>query len=562
MRLNLLKIFFIIVTLLYQSTAYSKSTDNNEFNHKYLSNYLSALLSYDKHNNELALEYFNSSKNLLNKHDKFLKKYVFSLVSDGQISKAIKHIQYSKNKNNSSFFEANLLLVLDSFNKKNFAKTSKLLTNLKAFQQYDTYEIIIYETLKSYNKLFLDGIIESPNQNFGKLSLITTAFQNCYLTSNKTNSHFINLINSAEGDYSRYLFFYLTKLIENKDYDSAIQIALTIDPLTGNLLIAQTKKWIDQSNFKKFKKYFSCKQESDILAEFFFLISNLYSSQGEYEKSNFFLNISNYLNPKFYFNLSLLAEDYFVNSNFDLAKKVLEKFDEKDEIYNWYKIKKKTQIIAKQQNENQSLKFVEKKFLEFKNPSTRIIFDMANIYKNYKKYEKAIEYYSIVLSQIDENSEAYADILYRRGSSYERLGQYQKSDSDLLLSLEIIPKDPYVINYLAYSWLERNYKIKEAIQMLERAYEQKKNDPYIIDSIGWGYHLNGDYAKAEKYLKQAIQLMPNDPIVNDHYGDILWKLDRKLQARYFWESVLNFKTTEDDMKKSILKKLLKGPKET
>ena len=562
MRLNLLKIFFIIVTLLYQSTAYSKATDNNEFNHKYLSSYLSALLSYDNQNNDLALKYFNSSKNLLNEHDQFLKKYVFSLVADGQISKAIKYIQYSKNKNNSNFFEVKLLLVLDSLNKKNFVKTSKLLTNLKAFQQNDTYEFIIYETLKSYNKLFLDGIIESPNQNFGKISLITTAFQNCYLNSNKTNSHFINLINSAEGDYSRYLFFYLTKLIENKDYDSAIQIASTIDPLTSDLLIAQTKKWIDQSNFKKFKKHFSCKQEADILAEFFFLISNLYSSQGEYEKSNFFLNISNYLNPKFYFNLSLLAENYFVNSNFDLAKKVLEKFDEEDEIYNWYKIKKKAQIIAKQKNKNLSLKFVEKKLLEFKNPSTRIIFDMANMYKNYKKYEKAIEYYSIVLSQIEENSEAYADILYRRGGSYERLGQYQKSDSDLLLSLEIIPEDPYVINYLAYSWLERNYKIQEAIQMLERAYEQKKSDPYIIDSIGWGYYLNGDYAKAEKYLKQAIQLMPNDPIVNDHYGDILWKLDRKLQARYFWESVLNFKTTEDDIKKNILKKLLKGPKET
>ena len=562
MRLNLLKIFFIIVTLLYQSTAYSKATDNYEFNHKYLSSYLSALLSYDNQNNDLALKYFNSSKNLLNEHDQFLKKYVFSLVADGQISKAIKYIRYSKNKNNSSFFEVKLLLVLDSLNKKNFVKTSKLLTNLKAFQQNDTYEFIIYETLKSYNKLFLDGIIESPNQNFGKISLITTAFQNCYLNSNKTNSHFINLINSAEGDYSRYLFFYLTKLIENKDYDSAIQIASTIDPLTSDLLIAQTKKWIDQSNFKKFKKHFSCKQEADILSEFFFLISNLYSSQGEYEKSNFFLNISNYLNPKFYFNLSLLAENYFVNSNFDSAKKVLEKFDEEDEIYNWYKIKKKAQIIAKQKNKNQSLKFVEKKLLEFKNPSTRIIFDMANMYKNYKKYEKAIEYYSIVLSQIEENSEAYADILYRRGGSYERLGQYQKSDSDLLLSLEIIPEDPYVINYLAYSWLERNYKIQEAIQMLERAYEQKKSDPYIIDSIGWGYYLNGDYAKAEKYLKQAIQLMPNDPIVNDHYGDILWKLDRKLQARYFWESVLNFKTTEDDIKKNILKKLLKGPKET
>ena len=154
MRLNLLKIFFIIVTLLYQSTASSKTTDNNEFNLKYLSSYLSALLSYDNQNNDLALKYFNSSKNLLNEHDQFLKKYVFSLVADGQISKAIKYIQYSKNKNNSNFFEAKLLLVLDSLNKKNFVKTSKLLTNLKAFQQNDTYEFIIYETLKSYNKLF------------------------------------------------------------------------------------------------------------------------------------------------------------------------------------------------------------------------------------------------------------------------------------------------------------------------------------------------------------------------------------------------------------------------
>ena len=111
--------------------------------------------------------------------------------------------------------------------------------------------MIIYETLKSYNNLFLNGIIERPNQNFGQLSLITSAFQNCFLNSNETNSYFINLINSADGDYSRYLFFYLTKVIENKDYDSAIQIASTIDPLTSGLLIAQTKQWIRSIKLSK-----------------------------------------------------------------------------------------------------------------------------------------------------------------------------------------------------------------------------------------------------------------------------------------------------------------------
>ena len=140
------------------------------------------------------------------------------------------------------------------------------------------------------------------------------------------------------------------------------------------------------------------------------------------------------------------------------------------------------------------------------------------------------------------------------------VGNEKKSDEDLLKSLEINLDDPYVMNYLAYSWLERNYKIDRAIQMLEKAYQQKINDPYIIDSIGWGYYLVGNFSKAEKILKRAVELMPNDPIVNDHYGDILWAMNRKTQAKYYWQSVLNFENTEDDMKEKINIKLLKGPK--
>ena len=96
--------------------------------------------------------------------------------------------------------------------------------------------------------------------------------------------------------------------------------------------------------------------------------------------------------------------------------------------------------------------------------------------------------------------------------------------------------------------------------MLEEAYAQRSDDAYIIDSIGWAYYLIEDYTKAEIFLKRAVELMPEDPIVNDHYGDILWKLDRKIQARYFWKSVLNLKETEKDMKKNIGDKLIEGLK--
>ena len=155
-----------------------------------------------------------------------------------------------------------------------------------------------------------------------------------------------------------------------------------------------------------------------------------------------------------------------------------------------------------------------------------------------------------------------SDLLYRRGGSYERIGKYEEADEDLLSSLKINPDDAYVLNYLAYSWLERDYKINEAIEMLENAYKKENSNPYIIDSIGWAYYLVKNFEKAEKFLKTAVELMPEDPTVNDHYGDILWKLDRKIQARYFWGNVLKMENVEAEMVQNINIKMIEGLKDS
>ena len=554
-----LKIFYIIFALLYQTVGYTKTSDKNDFNYKYLSSYFSALISFDNQKNNKALEFFESSKYLKKKHNNYLKEYVYSLVLDGQIKKAVNQIKSSRNMKNSNFFEGKLLLVLDLMNKKKYVQASNIIKSFNVPNE-DTYEFIIIKTLESFNNLFKNKKLQYSTSDFGKLSLIVNAFQNCYLNSNKTDSHFLNLINSAEGDYSRYLFFYLSNVIENKDYKTAKQISKTIEPFSSTLLISQSKKWIDNENYKKFNKHFSCQNENDLLSEFFFLISNLYSSQNIIETSNFYLSVSNYLNPKFYFNLSLLAENYYDNDNFDISREILEKFSSEDEIYFWYKIKKIAQIISEEENDDKSLKYIEDNISDLKQKSPKILFDLANIYKNFENYKIAIDYYTQVLNQIDKNSNMYADVLYRRGGTYERLKNYSKADKDLLMSLNIRPDHAYTLNYLSYSWLERNIKIEQAMKMLMRAYELRENDPYITDSVGWGYYLIGDFINAEKYLRKAVELMPDDPIVNDHYGDVLWQLDRKLQAKYFWEHVLELEDTEEEMKKDIENKLIDGPR--
>ena len=551
-----LKILIILFSLLYQNTAHSKATEKNQFNQKYLSNYFSALVSVTNQKNDDAIIFFNSSKFLMNKHDNFLREYVFSLVLGGQVKNAINQI---KRSNNSNFFEGDLLLALESITKKNYKQAEKRLKKLLAYQENEAYEFVIIKILESYNHLFLNSKIKKNSRNLGRIDLITSSFQNCYLGTKKTESNFLNLINSSENEYSRYLFFHLGNIIEKKDYELVNEISKTIDPLMSSLLIAQSKKWIDENKYEKFNNYFSCKSENDLLAEFFFLIANLYSSQDLFKESNFYLNLSNYLNPKFYFNLSLLAENYHLNNNLEFAKKILNELSDEEEVYHWFKTKKITQFLAEQEKDNEALDYFEKKINKFKNPSTKILYDIANIYKKFKNYEKAIEYYSLVLSKINKNTSTYADVLYRRGGSFERMGNYEMADIDLLKSLEIRPDDPYSLNYLAYSWLERKFKIKEAMEMLNKAYNEKENDPYITDSVGWGYYLIGDYENAEKYLRKAVELMPDDPIVNDHYGDVLWQLNRKMQAKYFWKNVLEFEDTDEKMKKDIQNKLLNGP---
>ena len=420
-----------------------------------------------------------------------------------------------------------------------------------------TYQEIIYQILKSYNQLFLYKNINEI-KNYGQLSKILLAFQYCYLDDKKANNYFADLINLESSDYSRYLFFYLSNLISKKEYDTAKLVSLKIEPITSTLLILQSKKWVETNNFNNFSKIFSCKSENDILAEIFFLISNLYSSQEEYKMSNFYLNISNYLNPKFKFNLSLASENfYLMNKDIEL-KKILNNFDDKDGIYYWYKIKKEFEILKETEEKEESLFFLNSKLKSLKFQSPKIYFDLGNIYKSFKDYHKSIEYYNIALNEITKDSKSYADIIYRRGGSYERLKDFEKADNDLLLSLELIPDQPYVLNYLAYSWLERKINIDQSMQMLLRAYEQKKSDPYIIDSVGWAYYLNEDYETAEKYLKNALLIMPEDPIVNDHYGDVMWKLDMKLQAMYYWNAALSSEEAEEKLIKDINNKLLFG----
>ena len=147
---NYFKFFLILFLFIFSNEVKSKTNENIKFRVSELSNYFSAVIAYDNQENEHALKYFKSSKNLINKHDEYLRQYIFSLVLNQNVNRAIQEIKFSENKKNSNFFESYLLLFLDSIKKKDYKKSNLYLNEISNYKDLGTFEQVIYETLRSY----------------------------------------------------------------------------------------------------------------------------------------------------------------------------------------------------------------------------------------------------------------------------------------------------------------------------------------------------------------------------------------------------------------------------
>ena len=142
------RIVFICIIIFYHNILYSKNLDPKNFNEKNVSNYFSALVSLNNNRNNDSLKFFNSSKFLKESHELYLKKYLFSLVLNGKVSKAVKEVKTAQNKNLTNFFEADLLLLIDSLKKKNTKKVFFILIILNFIKVKELLNILSQVYLK------------------------------------------------------------------------------------------------------------------------------------------------------------------------------------------------------------------------------------------------------------------------------------------------------------------------------------------------------------------------------------------------------------------------------
>ena len=182
---------------------------------------------------------------------------------------------------------------------------------------------------------------------------------------------------------------------------------------------------------------------------------------------------------------------------------------------------------------------------------------LADLHRSTEAFDKAESGYTRALNLLQSQSSRLWTLYYARGVSRERQDKWDLAEADFLKALELEPDQPYVLNYLAYSWLEQDIKFDQALDMIQKAVDQRPNDGFIVDSLGWAYFQLGRYEEAVEQLDRAVELDPNDPTINDHLGDAFWKVGRRTEARFQWQHALD-NEPEEDAAARIVRKLEKG----
>jgi tetratricopeptide (TPR) repeat protein len=182
---------------------------------------------------------------------------------------------------------------------------------------------------------------------------------------------------------------------------------------------------------------------------------------------------------------------------------------------------------------------------------------LGNLLRRDEDYARAESAYSRAIERLGTPEREDWSLFYARGIAYERTKQWPKAEADFLQALELEPEQPFVLNYLGYSWVDKGMRLDEARDMLDRAVAARPDDGFIVDSVGWVHYRLGEYADAVETLERAVELEPGDPVINDHLGDAYWRVGRQREARYQWQRALTLEP-EADLIETIEQKLRSG----
>ncbi|MGI9400061.1 MAG: tetratricopeptide repeat protein [Rhizobiaceae bacterium] len=293
-------------------------------------------------------------------------------------------------------------------------------------------------------------------------------------------------------------------------------------------------------------------------AEIFFNVGSALSQQGGAPFAQSHLQLARFLNPKSDVIAISLAGLFEKQKRHKRANEYYEAIEE-DSAY-FRRSQLEYALNLNDLEESETAITILSSLLESEPDDLLTYLTLGSVYAQDEEYGKAAEIYDRAVERIEKPESQHWNLFYRRGIAYERTDQWEKAEPNFKKSLELLPNQPDVLNYLGYSWVDMGINLDEGMDMIRKAVELKPRSGFIVDSLGWAHYKLGNYPEAVKELERAVNLMPEDPVVNDHLGDAYWKVGRKLEATFQWNHALASKPTLEERIK-IEAKLRNGLKE-
>ena len=268
-----------------------------------------------------------------------------------------------------------------------------------------------------------------------------------------------------------------------------------------------------------------------------------------------YLQLALYLEPTHTMALLSLADLYESLKKPELAIKVYDRIPPSSPLHRNAEIQIASDLDTLDRTE-EAKKRLERLVAEHPK-DTEAILALANILRGRKDFAECANVYGKAIANVPVPEKVNWVMFYFRGICHERSKQWPLAEADLKKALELYPDQPLVLNYLGYSWIDQGVNLDQGMNMIRRAVEQRPDDGYIVDSLGWANFRIGSYDEAVKDLDRAVELKPEDPTINDHLGDAYWRVGRVLEARFQWSHAKDLKPEPEDLPK-IEEKLKSG----
>ncbi len=270
-----------------------------------------------------------------------------------------------------------------------------------------------------------------------------------------------------------------------------------------------------------------------------FDLANLLYQESSSRLALLYGQIAYYLSPDDPFLQILLGDIFYVIEDNEQAYKLYAGVSPQSDFH----IMAQIRLAKLYENEEQierAVTVLKKLMKKYSASNESIMITLGDLLRRNEEFEDAISYYTQVIDQINQDEESeYWEVFYARAIAYEQTQQWPKAEADLIKSLSIDPNQPYVLNYLGYSWADQGKNIELALEYIEKAIYLRPTDAYIIDSMGWVLYKLGRFKEAVLFLEKAISLLPSDPVINDHLGDVYWVLGRELEAKFQWQKAID-----------------------